>query len=50
MDAVKGDIKQIKGGMNYLVKQLSVPPDPPRKRIGFGGGDASTAKPYGKKS
>jgi hypothetical protein len=49
MDAVEGDIRQIKGGMNYLVKQLSAPPDPPRKRIGFGGGDASTAKPYGKK-
>ena len=42
------NLKQIKGGMNYLVKQLSAPPDPPRKRIGFGG-DASTAKPYGKK-
>ena len=49
MDAVEGDIRQIRGGMNYLVKQLSAPPDPPRKRIGFGGGDASTAKPYGKK-
>ena len=49
MDAVEGDIKQIKGGMNYLVQQLSTPPDPPRKRIGFGGG-ASSAKPYGKKS
>ena len=50
IDAVEGHIRQIKGGMNYLVKQLSAPPDPPRKRIGFGGGDASTAKPYGKKS
>ncbi len=49
MDAVEGDIRQIKGGMNYLVKQLSAPPDPSRKRIGFGGG-ASSAKPYGKKS
>ena len=49
MDAVEGDIKQIKGGMNYLVQQLSAPPDPPRKRIGFGGGSASSAKPYGKK-
>ena len=36
MDAVEGDIKQIKGGMNYLVQQLSAPPDPPHKRIGFG--------------
>ena len=48
MAAVEGHIRQIKGGMNYLVKQLSAPPDPPRKRIGFGGSDAST-KPYGKK-
>ena len=48
MDAVEGDIKQIKGGMNYLVQQISTPPDTPRKRIGFGGG-ASPAKPYGKK-
>ena len=49
MDAVEGDIKQSKGGMNYLVKQLSAPPDPPRKRIGFNNGKASSAKPYGKK-
>ena len=49
MDAAENDIKQIKGGMNYLVQQLSAPPDPPRKRIGFGGGSASSAKPYGKK-
>ena len=49
MDAAENDIKQIKGGMNYLVQQLSAPPDPPRKRIGFGGGSVSSAKPYGKK-
>ena len=49
MDAVEGDIKQIKGGMNYLVKQLSAPSAPPRKRIGFNNGKASSAKPYGKK-
>ena len=49
MDAVEGDIRQIKGGMNYLVKQLSAPPDPPRKRIGFNNGKAPSAKPYGKK-
>ena len=48
MDAVEGDIRQIKGGMNYLVQQLSAPPDPPRKRIGFGGDDVLPAKPYGK--
>ena len=49
MDAVENDIKQIKGGMNYLVQQLSAPPDPPRKRIGFGGDDGTSTKPYGKK-
>ena len=49
MDAVEGDIKQIKGGMNYLVQQLSAPPDPPRKRIGFNNGGPSSTKPYGKK-
>ena len=49
MEGPENDIKQIKGGMHFLVKQLSAPPDPPRKRIGFGGSDASTAKPYGKK-
>ena len=49
MDAVEGDIKQIKGGMNYLVQQLSAPPAPPRKRIGFNNGNAPSAKPYGKK-
>ena len=49
MDAVESDVKQIKGGMNYLVQQLSAPPDPPRKRIGFNNGNASSAKPYGKK-
>ena len=49
MDAAEGDIKQIKGGMNYLVQQLSAPPDTPRRRIGFGGDDDASAKPYGKK-
>ena len=49
MDAVEGDIKQIKGGMNYLVQQLSAPPDPPRKRIGFNNGGSPSTKPYGKK-
>jgi hypothetical protein len=49
MDAAESDIKQIKGGMSYLVKQLSAPPDPPRRRIGFGGDDDTSTKPYGKK-
>jgi hypothetical protein len=45
----EGNIKQIKVGMNYFVKQLSAPPDPPRRRIGFGGDDDTPTKPYGKK-
>ena len=50
VDAIETDVKQIKVGMNYLVKQLSEPqPELPRRRIGFGAnaGDAP-AKPYGK--
>ena len=49
MDAAEGDIKQIKGGMNYLVQQLSAPSDPPRRRIGFGSNGDIATKPYGKK-
>ena len=49
MDAAEGDIKQIKGGMNYLVQQLSAPPDPPRRRIGFGSNGDTSTKLYGKK-
>ena len=49
MDAAEGDIKQIKGGMNYLVQQLSAPSDPPRRRIGFGNNGDTSTKPYGKK-
>ena len=48
MDKAEIDIKQIKGGMNYLVKQLSGP-DAPRRKIGFGAkpGETSTT-PYGR--
>ena len=48
MDKTEIDIKQIKGGMNYLVKQLSGP-DAPRRKIGFGAkpGETSTT-PYGR--
>ena len=48
MDAAEGDIKQIKGGVSYLVQQLSAPQDPPRRRIGFGNDGDTLAKPYGK--
>ena len=48
VDVAEGDIKQIKGGMNYLVQQLSGP-DTPRRKIGFGAkpGETSTT-PYGR--
>ncbi len=48
MDSAEGDIKQIKGGMSYLVQQLSAPPDLPRRRIGFGNDGDTLSKPYGK--
>ena len=49
MDAAENDIKQIKGGMSYLIKQLEPPPDdPPRRRIGFGGDGETLTKPYGR--
>ena len=36
VDGVEQEIKQIKGGMTYLVKQLSAPPkQPKRRKIGF---------------
>ena len=48
VDVVEGDIKQIKGGMNYLVKQLSGP-DTPRRKIGFGTKPGETSNtPYGR--
>ena len=49
MDAAEGDIKQIKGGMKYLVQQISVP-DTPRRKIGFGAKPGETSDtPYGRK-
>lgn len=48
MDAAESDIKQIRGGINYLVKQLSEPSDPPRRRIGFNAEGEQPSKPYGK--
>ena len=32
VDGVEQEIRQIKGGMNYLVKQLSAPTKPPKRR------------------
>ena len=49
VDALKGDVKQIKGGVTYLVEQLSTPQEPVRQRIGFGATELDRpAKPYGK--
>ena len=49
LDSVEVDVKQLKGGMNYLVQQLSEPPpEPPRRRIGFGADDKPADKPYAK--
>ena len=48
MDSAEGDIKQIKGGVSYLVQQLSAKPEQPRRRIGFGCDDDTPSKPYGK--
>ena len=36
VDALEGDVVQIKQGMDYLVRQVAVPPaDSPRRKIGF---------------
>ena len=48
MDSAEGDIKQIKGGVSYLVQQLSVSQEEPRRRIGFGSDDDKPSKPYGR--
>ena len=48
MAVAEDDIRQIKGGMNYLVKQLSGP-DTPRRKIGFGAKPGETSDtPYGR--
>ena len=49
MDAAEGDIKQIKGGMSYLVQQLTAPTSSTSRRIGFDGTADVPSKPYGKK-
>lgn len=36
VDSIEHDLTQIKGGMNYLVKQISTPPpETKRRKIGF---------------
>ena len=50
-DALESDVKHIKGGMNYLFKQVTSPDEPPRRRIGFGADENDTSrKPYAKLS
>ena len=48
VDAVEGDIKHIKGGMSYLVQQLTAPTSSTSRRIGFDGTADVPSKPYGK--
>ena len=46
-DALENDVKHIKGGMDYLFKQVTSPDEPPRRRIGFGADENDLpAKPY----
>ena len=48
-DALENDVKHIKGGMDYLFKQVTSPDEPPRRRIGFGADENDLpAKPYAK--
>ena len=48
-DALENDVKHIKGGMDYLFKQVTSPDEPPRRRIGFGADENDTPrKPYAK--
>ena len=48
-DALENDMKHIKGGMNYLFKQVTSPDESPRRRIGFCADENDTPrKPYAK--
>lgn len=49
VDALKGDVKRIEGGVTYLIEQLSTPQKPVRQRIGFGATETDRpTQPYGK--
>ena len=49
VDTLKCDVKQIRGGVSYLVKQISMPQEPVRQRIGFGADESDRpTRPYGK--
>ena len=48
-DAIENDIKHIKGGLDYLFKKVTLPDEPPRRRIGFGADENDMPrKPYAK--
>ena len=48
VDSIEQDVKQIKGGVTYLIEQISAPQEPPRRRIGFCvEHDDAPGKPYG---
>ena len=48
-DALENDVKHIKGGMDYLFKQVTSPEEPQRRRIGFGADENDhPTKPYAK--
>ena len=42
-------LTRVEQGVETIVKTLLPPPDPPRRRIGFGGNGDTSTKPYGKK-
>ena len=49
VDSIENDVKQIKGGVTYLIDQISQPQESPRRRIGFGAAENDRpAKPYGR--
>lgn len=49
VDSIEHNVKKIEGGVTYLVKQLSEPPQRQRRRIGFGANETDKpTNPYGK--
>ena len=48
-NSIEHNVKRIGDGVSYLVKQMSTPQVPVRRRIGFGASETDKpAKPYGK--
>ncbi len=42
-------LSRVEQGVETIIQTLLPPQDPPRRRIGFGGDDDTSAKPYSKK-